>query len=57
MAGRRPAPDDNGPERMRWSRTDTLALLAVTLLAGAIRLARVADPGEVIFDETYYAKD
>ena len=42
---------------MRWSRTDTLALLAVTLLAGAIRLARVADPGEVIFDETYYAKD
>jgi dolichyl-phosphate-mannose-protein mannosyltransferase len=41
----------------RWSRADTIALVAITTLAAAIRLVRLGDPDSIMFDETYYAKD
>ena len=40
-----------------WARADWLALTIVTLIAGALRLVRLADPRSLVFDETYYAKD
>jgi dolichyl-phosphate-mannose-protein mannosyltransferase len=40
-----------------WTRADSFAISVITLVAGIVRLARVADPPEVVFDETYYAKD
>lgn len=41
----------------RWSRADTLALLAITAISMGMRIVRLADPHAFIFDETYYAKD
>jgi dolichyl-phosphate-mannose-protein mannosyltransferase len=38
-------------------RTGWLATLAVTALAGFLRLWRLGTPEEFLFDETYYAKD
>lgn len=43
--------------RARWTRADFVAITLVILLAGAIRLIGLAHPQELIFDETYYAKD
>ena len=43
--------------RFDWSRADTIALTAITLIGGIIRLWHVAQPHQIIFDETYYAKD
>ncbi len=40
-----------------WTRADTIALIAITLVGGLLRLIRLADPDDLIFDETYYAKD
>ena len=40
-----------------WGRWDTLALALVTLVAGAVRFIRLDLPKQIIFDETYYAKD
>jgi dolichyl-phosphate-mannose-protein mannosyltransferase len=45
-----------GPRRA-WTPVDTLALIAVTVLGGAMRLARLDLPKAIVFDETYYAKD
>ncbi len=45
------------PRQRSWSRRDTAALAAVTAVALGLRLARLADPHALIFDETYYAKD
>ncbi|HEX2241132.1 MAG TPA: phospholipid carrier-dependent glycosyltransferase [Actinomycetota bacterium] len=42
---------------LEWSRTDTIAATVVTAFAFLIRLARLGDPGSIIFDEVYYAKD
>jgi dolichyl-phosphate-mannose-protein mannosyltransferase len=39
------------------ARTGWVATLAVTLLAGFLRLWRLRYPEEFLFDETYYAKD
>jgi len=41
----------------RWTRLEFVALVGITLLAAIVRIVHLADPGEVIFDETYYAKD
>jgi dolichyl-phosphate-mannose--protein O-mannosyl transferase len=49
-----PAPLSEGRD---WSGRDTVALIVVTLVAGFLRLVRVADPRALVFDETYYAKD
>jgi dolichyl-phosphate-mannose-protein mannosyltransferase len=38
-----------------WTRTDTLALAGVTLVAGAIRVFRVTAVSHKVFDEIYYA--
>ena len=43
--------------RSSWDRADTVALVAITVVAGILRLVRLDDPKELIFDETYYAKD
>jgi dolichyl-phosphate-mannose--protein O-mannosyl transferase len=56
-------PDDTGVEepseapRTGWSRPDWIAATAVTVVAAAIRLARLSSPEKLVFDETYYAKD
>jgi dolichyl-phosphate-mannose--protein O-mannosyl transferase len=41
----------------RWSRADLIAISAIVLIAGVIRLIGLAHPAELVFDETYYAKD
>ena len=38
-------------------RTGWVATLAVTALAGFLRFWRLGEPAELLFDETYYAKD
>src|SRR5918992_2163401 len=43
--------------RRGWAPVDTLALIAVTALGGALRLTRLDLPKAIMFDETYYAKD
>lgn len=43
--------------RLRWRRADLIAVIAVMLLAGVLRLWNVSEPKEMIFDETYYARD
>jgi dolichyl-phosphate-mannose-protein mannosyltransferase len=40
-----------------WTPVDTFALIAVTVLGGALRLIRLDLPKTIVFDETYYAKD
>ncbi|HWC15276.1 MAG TPA: phospholipid carrier-dependent glycosyltransferase [Actinomycetota bacterium] len=40
-----------------WSRLDTVALILVVVVAAVVRLTGLAHPDELIFDETYYAKD
>ena len=45
------------PRRARWTSADVIAITLVVLVAGAIRLIGLAHPQELIFDETYYAKD
>lgn len=45
------------PRRPDWSRSDWIAATIVTLVAGAIRFVRLAEPDTLVFDETYYAKD
>lgn len=40
-----------------WGPIDSLWLTILTLVGGVIRLLRVADPHDFVFDEVYYAKD
>jgi dolichyl-phosphate-mannose-protein mannosyltransferase len=40
-----------------WTRNDRVAILAVMIVAAVVRLTGLAHPDELIFDETYYAKD
>ena len=40
-----------------WGRWDTVALLVITLIAGVLRFVRLDLPKQIVFDETYYAKD
>ncbi|MDQ4142466.1 MAG: phospholipid carrier-dependent glycosyltransferase [Actinomycetota bacterium] len=40
-----------------WRALDWLWLSLITLAGGIVRLFRVADPREFVFDEVYYAKD
>jgi dolichyl-phosphate-mannose-protein mannosyltransferase len=41
----------------RWTAADTLLIAAVTLMGGLLRFIRLDDPSDIVFDETYYAKD
>jgi dolichyl-phosphate-mannose-protein mannosyltransferase len=43
--------------RRRWYARPFVAILAVTALAGGLRLYHLSTPPEYIFDEVYYAKD
>ena len=43
--------------RSGWTGVDWLCFVLVTLGAGILRLFRVADPRQFVFDEVYYAKD
>jgi dolichyl-phosphate-mannose-protein mannosyltransferase len=43
--------------RHPWTRLDLVALIAITLIAVVVRLWGIADPPDLVFDETYYAKD
>jgi dolichyl-phosphate-mannose--protein O-mannosyl transferase len=40
-----------------WRRSDTFALVLLTVLAGGVRLAGLGIPAELVFDESYYAQD
>ncbi|HEV3473192.1 MAG TPA: phospholipid carrier-dependent glycosyltransferase, partial [Actinomycetota bacterium] len=40
-----------------WTKIDRYALIAVVLVASVLRLWNLSHPPELIFDETYYAKD
>ena len=40
-----------------WTRWDSIALAAVTLIGGLLRFIRLDNPKAIVFDETYYAKD
>jgi dolichyl-phosphate-mannose-protein mannosyltransferase len=41
----------------RWRTIDTLMIVAVTLVGGLLRFVGLGDPRDIVFDETYYAKD
>lgn len=43
--------------RASWDRKKLIALLILTLIAGILRFVNLSDPPELVFDETYYAKD
>ena len=40
-----------------WGRADVIALTIIILVTAVIRLAGLGHPEELVFDETYYAKD
>lgn len=40
-----------------WDRRDLIALTVIVLVAALTRMWTLADPHELIFDETYYARD
>lgn len=46
----------SGRERA-WNPDDSIALFAITAIAGISRLLRLGDPDRFVFDETYYAKE
>lgn len=52
-------PMEKGRQRSgkKWSKRDTMLVLLVILVAGSLRVLRLAEPDAVVFDETYYAKD
>jgi dolichyl-phosphate-mannose--protein O-mannosyl transferase len=50
-----PSPVTTSP--LRWKRVDTVILLSLLLLAGLVRFVRLDQPSQIIFDETYYARD
>jgi dolichyl-phosphate-mannose--protein O-mannosyl transferase len=41
----------------RWTRLDTLLLMAVVVAAAILRLASLGRPIELVFDEIFYARD
>lgn len=43
--------------RLPLERADVLLLIVLILIGGALRFIRLAEPREIVFDETYYAKD
>jgi dolichyl-phosphate-mannose-protein mannosyltransferase len=43
--------------RTGWLTRDTIAVVAIALVAAVTRLVRLDEPPVIIFDETYYAKD
>jgi dolichyl-phosphate-mannose-protein mannosyltransferase len=45
------------PKGISWGPLDSVALALITLVGGILRLFRVADPHQFVFDEVYYAKD
>ena len=40
-----------------WRRADTVALVAVTLVAGVLRAVRMTTPDRIVFDEDFYVQD
>jgi dolichyl-phosphate-mannose-protein mannosyltransferase len=42
---------------MRWTRADTLLIVTVTVVGAMLRFIRLDEPSNIVFDETYYAKD
>jgi len=43
--------------RVRWTRRDTITLIAITLAAAALRFVSLGRPPELVFDEIFYARD
>lgn len=50
-------PSEEAPVGNPWGRRDGIALAIITLIAGVLRFVRLDLPKQIIFDETYYAKD
>jgi dolichyl-phosphate-mannose-protein mannosyltransferase len=42
---------------LAWSKKDTQIVIVILLLAAALRFFQLGPPPDVVFDETYYAKD
>jgi dolichyl-phosphate-mannose-protein mannosyltransferase len=40
-----------------WAPVDWIAIAAITLVAGALRLALLGDPASFVYDEYYYARE
>lgn len=40
-----------------WTYLDQIALTLFTVVAGVMRIFHLSDPNDIMFDETYYAKD
>lgn len=47
----------NVSARGDWTRADVALAAVITLGGGILRLARLTTPNQLMFDETYYAKD
>lgn len=45
------------PAAHPWTRIDTIAIVALTLVAAAIRFVSLGRPVELVFDEIFYARD
>jgi dolichyl-phosphate-mannose-protein mannosyltransferase len=45
------------PARSTWRRADTWAFIAIVAFAGLFRLIGLTVPGELVFDERFYAQD
>ncbi|MGH2735365.1 MAG: phospholipid carrier-dependent glycosyltransferase [Actinomycetota bacterium] len=53
----KPAATHTAPRATKWRVADTVALVALTAVSGVIRLVGLGFPSDIMFDETYYAKD
>jgi dolichyl-phosphate-mannose--protein O-mannosyl transferase len=43
--------------RPSWARADTISLIVIVAIAALLRMWTLSHPNELIFDETYYARD
>lgn len=48
---------NTGAPRRSWTLLDWILLSAITVAGGLARLSQLTYPNELVFDETYYAKD
>ena len=51
------ANESSSSRRGAWQPIDSFCISLITLVGGLLRLFRVADPRQFVFDEVYYAKD
>lgn len=51
------ASEDGRPNKLIWTRLDTISISIVTTIAAALRVIGLGTPSKALFDEDFYTKD